>query len=81
MRAAKIPAARPLQQIPADRSHVPQLRRRGQAVPVILISGDTGHIHGAERFGPHFAVLSKPFKLADLFERFESLRAAALNRV
>jgi CheY-like chemotaxis protein len=60
---------------------VDELRRRGQAVPVILISGDTGHIHGAERFGPHFAVLSKPFKLADLFERFESLRAAALNRV
>ena len=50
-------------------------------MPVILISGDTGHVAGVERFGPEFVVLKKPFRLMDLVERFESLSTAARGRV
>jgi DNA-binding NtrC family response regulator len=57
-----------------------EMRRRGLATPVVLISGDTGHIQGVERLEPNFIVLSKPFKLMDLFERFESLCAASRDR-
>lgn len=54
-----------------------EVRRRKLAIPVILISGDTGHVAGSERFGPDFVVLKKPFRLMELVEHFESLSATA----
>jgi signal transduction histidine kinase len=62
-------------------SLVEELRRRKCMIPVVLISGDTGHVAGVERLGPDFAVLSKPFSLLDLVERFEALLEAARTRV